>query len=294
MSGMRFDRALAELLPERTRSQLQKLVRRGSVKLNGRKILRSNFNLKGGEKLTYCLDGGLPNDRARPELTFLHVKQEFAVISKPPGMLTHPTERQSGGTVAEALVERFGPLPSRDDAYRPGIVHRLDRETSGVMVVALNEAALDQLQDQFRNRLVQKSYLALVHGVPKEDHFSVDAPLETVPGQRDLQGISPGGREAHTDFSVLRRWREHALIQCRPSTGRRHQLRVHLWSEGFPIAGDKLYRTRDRNERAQGLPFHALHCESLGFAHPVTGEELHFEAPLFTDFAGFIEALRTS
>ncbi|MCP5090944.1 MAG: RNA pseudouridine synthase, partial [Gammaproteobacteria bacterium] len=178
-----------------------------------------------------------------------------------------------------------------DDAYRPGIVHRLDRETSGVMVVALTERALDHLQDQFRNRSVRKRYVALVHGSPSEDRFSVDAPLGTVPGQRDLQGIQAAGREAHTDFEVMRRWGNFALVHCHPTTGRRHQLRVHLWSQGLPIAGDKLYRPEDKNSNAKGLRSHALHCESLGFAHPVSGEELTFEAPIPESLRAFMEGL---
>lgn len=291
MGGLRFDQALAQLLPERSKSQLQKLVRKGSIKLNGRKVLRSNVKLQGGEKMTYCLDGGLPSEQVALKLTYLHVDEEFAVVDKPPGMITHPVERHTGDSVAENLVERFGPLPGRDDAYRPGIVHRLDRETSGVMVVALTERALDHLQDQFRNRTVRKSYMALVHGVPDEREFTVDAPLGTVAGQRDLQGIMPGGREAHTDFIVQRSWRDFSLVQCRPTTGRRHQLRVHLWSRGYSIAGDKLYRPEDKNDRAKGLRNHALHCDSLGFQNPVTGEEMTFEAPLPEGFEQFMQGL---
>ncbi|MFT4649242.1 MAG: 23S rRNA pseudouridine1911/1915/1917 synthase [Planctomycetota bacterium] len=291
LAGVRFDQALAQLLPERSKSQLQKLVRKGSIKLNGRKILRSNFKLQGGERLTYCLDGGLPTERIALELSYLHVDEEFAVVNKPAGMITHPVDRHTGGSVAENLVERFGPLPSRDDAYRPGIVHRLDRETSGVMVVALTEHALEHLQDQFRNRTVRKRYLALVHGAPELDKFSVEAPLGTVPGQRDLQGIMQGGREAFTDFVVQRKWKEFSLVECHPTTGRRHQLRVHLWTEGFPIAGDKLYRPKDKSDRAKALRHHALHCDSLGFRHPVTEEELTFEAPLPEEFDSFIRSL---
>ncbi len=291
MAGKRFDHALAELLPERSRSQLQKLVRKGSIKLNGKKVLRSNVKLSGGEEMTYCLDGGLPSDQAPLELAFLHVDKEFAVVNKPPGMITHPVERHTGGSVAEKLVERFGPLPGRDDAYRPGIVHRLDRETSGVMVVALTQRALDHLQDQFRDRSVGKRYVALIHGNPEQDLFDADAPIGTVPGQRDLQGVMTGGREAYTAFEVVRRWRNHALLHCRPTTGRRHQIRVHLWAQGYPIVGDKLYRPKDKADRTQGLKHHALHCESLEFQHPLSGERLTFEAPLDSALEAFLSSL---
>ena len=291
MAGLRFDHALAELLPERSKSQLQKLVRKGSIKLNGRKVLRSNIKLQGGERMTYCLDGGLPGERLALELEFLHVDDEFAVVNKPPGMITHPVEAHTGDSVAEKLVERFGPLPGREEAYRPGIVHRLDRETSGVMVVARTQRALDHLSDQFRNRTVRKRYVALIHGSPQWDEQTVDAPLGPVPGQRDLQGISASGREAHTEFVVRQRWRDFALVECRPTTGRRHQLRVHLWSKGFSIAGDKLYRPKGSEERVKALRNHALHCESLGFENPITGESHTFEAPLPEGFSRFVKSL---
>jgi len=291
MSGMRFDHALAQLLPEKTRSQLQKLVRKGSVKLNGKKVLRSNIKLNGGELITFCLDGGLPSERAPLQLTFLFEDEQLAVVNKPPGMLTHPTEQPSGGSMAELLVERFGPLPSREDAYRPGIVHRLDRETSGVMVVARTELALDKLQAQFRAREVSKRYLALVHGNPTERSFRVDAALESVPGQRDLQGIFPGGKAASTEFEVIRQWQAFALVRCFPKTGRRHQLRVHLWSMGHPIAGDKLYRLANKELRVRQLRHHALHSECLEFSHPLGGELLRFEAAPFPELTSFIEGL---
>lgn len=291
LAGVRFDRALAELLPERSKSQLQKLVRKGSIRLNGRKVLRSNIKLQGGERMTYCLDGGLPGERVSLELEFLHVDDEFAVVNKPPGMITHPVDAHSGDSVAEKLVEKFGPLPGRDEGYRPGIVHRLDRETSGVMVVARTQRALDHLTDQFRNRTVRKRYVALVHGLPKWTELSVDAPLGPVPGQRDLQGIAASGKEAQTDFIVRQRWKDFTLVECRPTTGRRHQLRVHLWSEGFAIAADKLYRPKGGEERVKALRHHALHCEALGFEDPTTGESLNFEAPLPEGFESFVRSL---
>ncbi|MDF1729728.1 MAG: pseudouridine synthase, partial [Sulfitobacter sp.] len=173
----------------------------------------------------------------------------------------------------------------------PRLSHRLDRETSGVMVVARTQRALDELSDQFRNRTVRKRYVALIHGRPDWEDLTVNAPLGPVPGQRDLQGISASGREAHTDFVVRKRWREFTLVECRPTTGRRHQLRVHLWSEGFSIAGDKLYRPKGEVERVKSLRHHALHCESLGFQEPLTGEELTFEAPLPEGFASFVKSL---
>jgi 23S rRNA pseudouridine1911/1915/1917 synthase len=275
LAGVRFDRALAELVDCRTRAQLQKLVRRGRVEVNDRRVLRSNFALSGGERVLVRLADA---DEA-PELRWLHVEDAFAVVDKPPGMLTHPTERHAGGTVAELAVERLGDLPSTDDAYRPGIVHRLDRETSGVLVIGRDPAAFAHLRGQFRRRSVEKVYLALVHGDPAEDRFEVDRPLAPVPSQRDLQRVDPGGRPARTAFRVLERWGATALVECLPATGRRHQIRVHLADAGHPIVGDKLYRPEERVERV-AAPHHALHAARLAFDHPQSGERPTFEAPL--------------
>ncbi|MCA9002420.1 MAG: RluA family pseudouridine synthase, partial [Planctomycetes bacterium] len=214
------------------------------------------------------------------EPQWLYEDDDLVVVSKPAGMITHPVERHSGDSLAEQLVERFGPLPSREDSFRPGIVHRLDRETSGVMVAARSVRALNQLQGQFRDRSVSKRYLAVVHGQPDQDRFDVDAPIGPVAGQRDLQGISTSGRDAHTEFHVLGRMGAYSVIECLPSTGRRHQLRVHLWSRGLPIVGDKLYRPKGKVQGGIGLRHHALHCAGLGFEHPVTSAPQSYVAAI--------------
>lgn len=287
MAGVRFDHALAELIPHRTRAQLQKLVRRGRVKLDDRKVVRSNFKLRGGERLLVHLVD--PNAARVLELEFLHVEDEFAVVNKPPGMLNHPTERLAGGTLAELLVAEFGPLPSVDDAVRPGIVHRLDRETSGVMVVARTQSALDRLRSQFRARSVEKHYQALVHGVPRETTFRVDLALAATPGNPDLQRVDPRGRSASTVFEVERSWNDFSLLACRPRTGRRHQLRVHLFSVGHPVVADQLYRPE--SGRIRGPGHHALHARRLAFDHPRSGERLEFEVAPPSSFASFVESL---
>ncbi len=273
-SGVRFDRALDELIPQRSRAQLQKLVRRGRVKLDGRRVVRSNFSLRGGEALIVHF----PEERARLDL--LHSEPRFAVVNKPPGIVTHRTDRVTDGTLADLLVEHFGPLPSIDSDNRPGIVHRLDRETSGVMVVAKTPNALDNLRNQFRTRSVEKRYVALVHGVPERGEFEVDLALDRVPGQRDLQHVDRDGRAAHTGFRVLESFGDCALLECRPTTGRRHQIRVHLHAVGHPVVADKLYRPRDAASVETLLAHHALHAESLAFAHPATRERVEFRAGL--------------
>jgi 23S rRNA pseudouridine1911/1915/1917 synthase len=275
LAGTRFDRALAELVPDRSRSQLQQLVRRGRVKVDGRKVVRSNFRLAGGERVLVHLSD--PSAPARARLAFLHVAAELAVLDKPAGMIVQPVAGHGGASVSELLVERFGPLPSVADEARPGIVHRLDRATSGVLVIARTAAALDGLREQFRARTVEKRYLAVVHGVPADDAFDVDRALAPVPGDKDRQRVDARGRPAFTAVRVVRRLREAALVECRPTTGRRHQLRVHLASVGLPIVGDAVYRpSGQRPARGERLGLHAL---SLAFDDPRTGERLRFEAP---------------
>lgn len=277
LAGKRLDHALAELVPGHTRAQVQKLVRRGKVKLDGKKVLRSNRTLQGGEALlVHVAAAGAPKP---PTLEWIHIDPLFAVAAKPPGMLTHPTERQRDRTLADYAVERFGPLPSVEDSHRPGIVHRLDRGTSGVMVIAREPAALDALRQQFREHTVEKRYLALVHGNPPEDRFEVERALSAVPGSRDLQRPDPAGRSAFTSFQVLRRFRSFALVECRPTTGRRHQLRVHLWSLGHPVVSDDLYRPDAGAVRLRGLRYQALHAEYLAFDHPGDGRRVEFHAP---------------
>ncbi|MFT5048859.1 MAG: 23S rRNA pseudouridine1911/1915/1917 synthase [Chlamydiales bacterium] len=278
LAGKRFDKALRELLPEHTGSQLQRLVRRGRIKLDGRKVLRSNFNLRGGEALAVRLEAGRVAEA--PALNLLHVEDDFAVVNKPAGMITHPAGEFRGDSVSELAVREFGVLPSvDDDGDRPGIVHRLDRETSGLLVIARTPHALDELRRQFRERLVEKRYLALVYGVPESDTFRVDRALSPVPGNKDRQCLDAAGRPALTEVEVLERFREHALVECHPSTGRRHQLRVHLWSLGHAIVGDKLYRPESSVERIRGVTHQALHAQVLAFDHPGDGSRIAFEAP---------------
>lgn len=282
-AGVRLDRALDELVPSRTRAQLQKLVRRGCVELDGRALRRSNVFLRGGETLRI-------RGAAAPALDWLHVESAFAVVAKPPGLLVHPTDRDATTSVAQLAVARFGPLPSAGEA-RPGIVHRLDRETSGVLVLARTDAALAELRDQFRARTVAKRYRALVHGAPRADRFEVDRPLAPVPGDRERLRVDPGGRAAHSAFRVLRRWRDFALVEARPTTGRRHQLRVHLAHSGHPVVGDALYRPPRGVARVRALGHHALHAEALAFAHPETGRRVEFRAPPPETFASFCKRL---
>jgi len=266
LAGERFDRALALLIPALTRSQLQKLVRRGRVKLDGKRVVRSNLVLQGGEEVLVRFDRA--DVSTGGPLVVLHEDPERVVVDKAAGMVMHPTQRVAGGTVSELAVERYGYLPG--DELRPGIVHRLDRATSGLCVLARTREALEHLRAQFRTRTIEKRYLAIVHGAPAAEEFAIDAPVGPAPGQLDLQRIETEGRETRSRFRVLERFESFALLACEPLTGRRHQLRVHLASLGLPILGDRLYGTSW--DAPFGAGRHALHAERLAFDHPRTGE----------------------
>ena len=289
LAGRRFDRALVELFEGMTGSELQRLVRRGGVKVDGQKVFRSNFNVRGGERVT--LRVAAPQKERELPLVFLHEAEDFAVVSKPPGMLVHPNQKQASGTVADLAVARYGPLPSIAGEARPGIVHRLDRETSGVMVIARTTEALAELREQFKQRSVEKTYVALVHGVPREERFELDLALAPVPGKLDLQRVDPHGKPASTAFEVLRRFDAHALVECRPSTGRRHQLRVHLAHLGHPVVGDKLYRPPAGAMKLAGSWHHMLHAARLAFDEPRSGARCVHEAPRPASFEALLEAL---
>ena len=288
LSGTRFDRVLAELFPDQSGSRLQKLVRRGMVEVDGKKVLRSNFKVSGGEVIVLRA----PVDPAPPEgLEWLHIDETVAAVSKPAGLLTHRVGDRPDPAVATLAVDHLGPLPCMDDdARRPGVVHRLDRETSGVLLIARTEEAMENLREQFRTRQVRKRYLALVHGDPERDRFVVDEPLARAPGKGDRECVDPRGRAARTEFEVLARSGLHALVECRPETGRRHQLRVHLHHVGHPVVGDSMYRSASGGPRVRA-PHHMLHAASIGFLHPSTGAHVQVEAGTPGSFDALIDQL---
>ncbi len=294
LSGERLDAILAALYPSHSKSALQKLVRRGAVTLDGKRVVRSNVRPR--PKALVQVDLPEPAGQASA-LPVLFEDAHLLVLDKPAGMLTHGHEREEGTSLADVAVERFGRLPMLMGEHRPGVVHRLDRETSGAVVLARTPAAMERLREAFRDRTVRKEYLALVHGAPRDDAFVVDAPLGPMENHRDRQIVrhDDEGKAARTEFEVRERFARHSLVVCRPVTGRRHQIRVHLLEAGLPLVGDKLYGARDANPlpaEAPGLVHHALHASRLGFQHPVLSGEVEVEAPPRDELAALIDWLR--
>lgn len=294
----RLDRVLEMLVPERTKSQLQKLVRKGSVKIDKERVVRSNVRVRAGQRLRIQFeDGGAKPKDLSHGVCVVHSDDHLAVLDKPCGLLVHATERLVGGeTFADAAEHLLGPLPTTYGAERPGIVHRLDRHTSGLLVVARDEETFHALKELFKQGAVEKRYLALVAGSPPPDEFACHLPIGPQPNQPDRQMAEPptGGKRASTHFRVLERFGDLSLLECTIDTGRRHQIRVHLFEHGLQVVGEGLYRVTGAPKLPEGCPRigrQALHAAGLAFKHPVTGEECSFHSEPRTEMAAALEWL---
>jgi 23S rRNA pseudouridine1911/1915/1917 synthase len=291
LAGERVDRAIA-LLTGWSRTVVADLVRAGEVLVDGEAVARSR-RLAGGERIEVT---GAPPAEATPtgEPVPIDVRYEdtdVIVISKPAGLVVHPGAGHAHGTLAHGLLDRYPELATVGDPNRPGIVHRLDRDTSGLMVVARSSRAYDALVDALAARRIEREYLALVWGVPETPRGVVDAPIGRSSRRRTRMAVRSSGREARTGYVVQEEFDEPcvALLRCTLETGRTHQVRVHLASIGHPIVGDAAYGGA-RPGIALDRPF--LHAARLAFEHPITGAAIELEAPLPDDLAAVLSALR--
>ncbi len=295
-AGERLDKVLASMLPDFSRATLQRWAAEGRVLLEGRPASRAH-RVRGGEHVL-VRPAPPPPSRAEPQDIPLHVVYEdehLLVVDKPAGMVVHPGAGHPDGTLVNALLHHGIGQPG-GDPLRPGIVHRIDKDTSGLLVVARSEAAREGLVDRFRRHDIERSYLAIATGHPPER-----ATWRTLHGRhpRDRKRFSSRvtrGREAVTHVEVRERLHGAALLVCRLETGRTHQIRVHLADHGFPLLGDPLYGRPSRDPRlraaAGALGRQALHAAVLGFEHPVTGERLRFESPVPDDLRAALSDLR--
>ena len=296
-AGERLDRALAALAAT-PRAQVQRWIDSGCVLRNG-KPARASAKVAVGDQLE--ADPPEPVEaELRPEpipLDVLHEDEALIVIDKPAGLVVHPAPGHAGGTLVNALLHHCRDLAGVGGVLRPGIVHRLDRGTSGVMVAAKTDAAHVALAAQFHDHTVLREYRAFVRAVPRGDAGRISRPIGRHPRDRRRMSVSTRrGREAATRFRVVARWPNAgiALLEVRPETGRTHQIRVHLSSEGMPIVGDDVYGRGRRSSlklaaaRSLGRP--ALHAAVLGFVHPTSGDTLRFEAPLPADLEALARA----
>jgi 23S rRNA pseudouridine1911/1915/1917 synthase len=279
---LRLDQFLAKRLPEYSRSRLQQLIRSGFVRLNER-ATRPRQIVRSGDKIN-LIEPLVEKIEAVPEpipLDVLFEDDDLIVINKPAGLTVHPGAGQHEHTLVNALLSHCTTLSGIGGKERPGIVHRLDKETSGCLVAAKNDMAHRDLSKQFATRTVDKIYLALVSGKLQKQTGVIEEKIGRHPVHRQRMSVnSPRGRAARTEYRVLRSNEQASLLECRLHSGRTHQVRVHLHYLGHPVLGDKIYAPR----LAKNFPRQMLHAWKLGFRHPRTGEWKNFEAPLPDDF----------
>ncbi len=296
---IRLDRYLADRVPELSRSAAQRLIGGGQVTVDGESV-KASYKVRPGDQIVAILPVE-ESPELVPEaipLTVVYEDKALLVVDKQAGMVVHPAPGHPGGTLVNALLAHCPELTASGDD-RPGIVHRLDRDTSGLILVAKSEKVRRALQRQFKDRQVRKAYLALLDGHLQPAYGRIEAPLGRDPHHRQRMAVLAGGREAITEYHVLEQFAhqvgpvagDYALVQAEPLTGRTHQIRVHFASVGHPVVGDAVY-----GHRKQRLPVDRqfLHAQRLGFKHPLTGERLELEAPLPEDLAAVLELLRTA
>jgi 23S rRNA pseudouridine1911/1915/1917 synthase len=296
-AGQRLDRYLAARLPELSRTRLQELIDEGRVRVEGRAARRAH-RVAAGEAIEVEV---LPRPplRAVPEdipLEILYEDEDLVVVNKPAGMIVHAGAGTATGTLVNALLHRLGQLSGVGGQLRPGIVHRLDRGTSGVLVVARHDEAHRQLAEQFRVRRVEKTYLALVHGSLKHDAGSIDLPVARDLRRRTrMTARRRQGREARTDWRVLARLDGFTLVEVSLHTGRTHQIRVHFSALGHPVVGDALYgaprQVRAGRQTLPPLGRNFLHAARIRFQHPRRAEAVEVRAPLPSELRAYLEGL---
>ena len=283
----RIDKVLTILEPEITRSQLKNLINDGHVTVNGQPV-KPKYKVQAGDKISLVK----PEPQSlelTPEnipLDIVYEDDDVIVVNKPQGMVVHPAPGHPDHTLVNALLYH-SPLSTINGTFRPGIVHRIDKDTSGLLMVAKNDLAHQSLAEQLRNKTNKREYLALVYGQIKEDEGTIDAPLDRNPQDRKKQAVVKGGRHAVTHFKVIKRYDNFTLVKCILETGRTHQIRVHMKYIGHPLVGDPLYGPR----KVIGKNGQFLHAALLGFKHPRTGEEMVFEAPLPENFQKMLDKL---
>jgi 23S rRNA pseudouridine1911/1915/1917 synthase len=299
--GLRLDRFLAGASRGWSRSQVARWIEAGLVTRNGAPT-RASHLVHPGDRIEVAVPPPAPSDLQPQELPLeiLYEDSHLIAINKAPGMVIHPAAGNPDGTIVNALLAHCRDLSGVGGVERPGIVHRLDKDTSGVLVAAKTDAAHRALSLAFRWRTTDKRYLAVVYGAPKADEGAVDGPIARHPSERKRMAVVPGGRAARTLWSVRERFAGAALVECRPVTGRTHQIRVHLAHAGYALVGDQVYAGRQWRaiadpqlaERCRDFPRQALHAWRLTIQHPATGEPITFEAPLPPDLEELLVALR--
>lgn len=302
LDGLRLDRALGELFPHHSRSALARLVLADRVRIDGHTISKPSQRIATGQRIELEVPEPAASTVASQDLplTILFDDGDVAVVDKPPGLVVHPAAGHADGTLVNALLFHVRDLSGIGGELRPGIVHRLDKDTSGVMIIAKNDEAHRKLTADWNTERVRKEYVAMVYGTPSNERGTIDAPIGRDPRDRKRMAVVAEGRRAITDYEVLERLRATSLLRCRLHTGRTHQIRVHMKHLGHPIVGDPLYSgpqwkgiPEKRLQNAlSSLTRQMLHAERITFVHPRTGETITIRAEIPADMRELLAKLR--
>ena len=290
----RLDQWLSRSVPGHSRARWQQLIREGRVRVNGQEA-KPNLTLRDGDTVDYTIPAPEPVELTPEDipLDICFEDQSLVVLNKPAGLVVHPAPGHPTGTLVHALLHHCSDLQGIGGEIRPGIVHRLDRDTSGIMVVAKNETALNALQAAFKARKVAKIYTALAWGVPAKRQFTIDTLVIRNPNNRKKMMVSEkDGRRAVSHITTVESFTAASLLSVKIDTGRTHQIRVHLSWAGHPLVGDTVYGKARPECLPAPAPRQMLHARSLSFPHPVSGEMLTFEAPVPPDMDQLIQAFR--
>ncbi|CVK19885.1 RluA family pseudouridine synthase [Sporomusa sphaeroides] len=289
--GLRIDVLLAKRFPELSRSHLQKLIADDLVTVNG-KLIKANYKVQAEDSIRIIFPEAKPVEIAAEAipLDILYEDADIIVINKSRGMVVHPAAGNYAGTLVNALLEHCQDLSGINGEIRPGIVHRLDKDTSGVMVAAKNDRAHIALAEQIKNRTASRKYVAIVHGTIAEEQGIINAPIGRHPSDRKKMAVTfSNSKEAITRFRVIERFINYTLVECKLQTGRTHQIRVHMQYIGHPVVGDPKYGPEKKRFAISGQ---ALHSAELSLKHPISGEELLFTAPVPPDMADILTKLK--
>ena len=290
LDSERFDAVIASLSEGQSRSYLKSLIKDGSVLLNGN-TAKPSAKVKEGDRITLVLPEKIIPD-ILPEnipLDILYEDEDILVVNKPKGMVVHPAPGHYSGTLVNAVMYHCGDtLSGINGVLRPGIVHRIDRDTTGSIIICKNDAAHSSIAAQLKEHTIVRRYYAILYDNIAEDEFTVDRPIGRDPKERKKMAVRTDGKRAVTHCKVLRRFGDFTYIECRLETGRTHQIRVHMASIGHPLAGDQVYGPQRCAFRLEGQ---ALHAMTIGFIHPSTGEYMSFTAPLPDYFTELLEKL---
>ncbi|MBN2418679.1 MAG: RluA family pseudouridine synthase [Deltaproteobacteria bacterium] len=299
----RIDLYLALNLKDLTRSRIQSLVKEGNVKVNNTTV-KTSYRLKAGDEIILSIPQSSPS-LLNPEpldLSIIYEDSSIIVLEKPPGLVIHPAPGHNSGTLVHGLLYHCDDLSGIGGVLRPGIVHRLDKDTSGLLVVAKNDDSHNILSGQFKNSMINKKYIAIVHGVPEKKEGTIDLPISRHPVKRKEMAVSSKGKKALTIWKILERVGDKfALLSITIKTGRTHQIRVHMSHMGHPVVGDPVYgykntwwkrNTGYSNEILSSIKRQMLHSEYLGFIHPDTKEYMEFRSPVPNDMIRVMENLK--